>query len=321
MKLILCLAALFSFSYALTEREYHLAFFKWQQEHGKAYKSFAENKHRFSVFRANLDFINTHDSQAKGFTVALNRFADLTLEEFSAWANGMNVTKTVRSVSSKADATLPATWDWRTKGAVTAVKNQGQCGSCWSFSATGSTEGAHFLAGKALVALSEQNLVDCSVPQGNEGCNGGIMDQAFQYIISNKGIDTESSYPYTGTGPNTCEFNSANVGATLSSFHDIPTGDENALQAAVYKTPVSVAIDASHQSFQFYSGGVYNEPECSSTELDHGVLAIGYGTEGSDYWLVKNSWGPDWGLQGYIKMSRNAHNQCGIATAGSYPIV
>jgi cathepsin L len=148
------------------------------------------------------------------------------------------------------------------------------------------------------------------------------MDQAFQYIISNGGIDSEASYPYTATGPNQCMYNKANSKATLSSFKDVTSGSESALQAAVMSAPTSVAIDASHSSFQFYSGGVYNEPACSSTQLDHGVLAVGYGTEGGqDYWLVKNSWGTGWGMSGYINMSRNKNNQCGIATAASDPIV
>jgi len=149
------------------------------------------------------------------------------------------------------------------------------------------------------------------------------MDSAFTYVISNNGIDSEVSYPYSATGPNTCQYQVSNKVATISSFHDIPTGSESSLLTAVYQQPTSVAIDASHESFQFYNGGVYNEPECSSTQLDHGVLAIGFGTyQGStDYWLVKNSWGTSWGLQGYIMMSRNANNQCGIATAASYPIV
>jgi len=312
-----------AFAHALTEREYSEAYFKWQQKHPhKVYASLQETRHRFSIFRSNLDFINSHDAEAAGFTVALNEFADQTLEEFSRWACGMNITKTPSVYASQVHSGAPASWDWRTKGAVTHVKNQGQCGSCWSFSATGSTEGAHFLKAGKLVSLSEQNLVDCSVPEGNEGCNGGLMDQAFEYVIKNKGLDTEASYPYTATGPNPCKFNRATVGADLGSYHDIPSGNEMALLDAVYKTPVSVAIDASHASFQFYSGGVYNEPACSSTQLDHGVLAIGWGDyQGKAYWLVKNSWGSGWGLSGYIMMSRNANNQCGIATAASYPIV
>jgi len=148
------------------------------------------------------------------------------------------------------------------------------------------------------------------------------MDAAFQYIIRNKGIDTEKSYPYTATGPNNCKYQVADKGATLASFHDVKHGDEVALLNAVAKTPVSVAIDASHQSFQFYSHGIYYEPACSSTDLDHGVLAVGWGSEGGkDYWLVKNSWGSGWGDAGYIMMSRNRGNNCGIATAASYPIV
>jgi len=284
------------------------------------YASLLEHRHRFSIFRDNLDFVNGHDSEAKGYTVALNQFADQTGEEFSRWACGMKVTAEYSEVE-EIEVNAPASWDWRSKGAVTGVKNQGQCGSCWSFSSTGSTEGVHFLKTNKLVSLSEQNLVDCSTAEGNQGCQGGLMDQAFTYIIKNNGIDTEASYPYTATGPNQCQFNRANVGATLSSFHDIPSGSESSLLEAVYGRPTSVAIDASHQSFQFYSGGVYYEPACSSTQLDHGVLAVGYGTEsGKDYWLVKNSWGAAWGSAGYIKMSRNRNNNCGIATAASYPI-
>jgi len=294
--------------------------------HTKNYASQAEHDMRFEIFQANHKFITEFPAH-RGFSVAHNEYSDLSNVEFRARFNGLNITKKPAVVAHSPRLTLkssvPTNWDWRTKGAVTGIKNQGQCGSCWSFSSTGSMEGAWFLKKGTLVSLSEQNLIDCSVAQGNEGCQGGLMDQAFQYVITNNGIDTEASYPYTATGPNNCQYNVANRAATLTSFTDVTSGSESGLLTAVYGTPTSVAIDASQQSFQFYSGGVYNEPACSSTQLDHGVLAVGFGMyEGTTaYWLVKNSWGTSWGLNGYIMMSRNLNNQCGIATAASFPIV
>eukprot|EP01127_Copromyxa_protea_P008645 TRINITY_DN198_c0_g1_i1.p2 TRINITY_DN198_c0_g1~~TRINITY_DN198_c0_g1_i1.p2 ORF type:complete len:325 (+),score=81.65 TRINITY_DN198_c0_g1_i1:1-975(+) len=323
MKIALLLVAFFACSFALTDREYFLAFTKFKAEHGKQYDSNVEHNQRFEIFRANLDRVNKHNAANKGFTIGINKFSDQSSEEFTRWACGMDVTKTTfAATQTEVVVGAPKSWDWRSHGAVTHIKNQGQCGSCWSFSSTGSMEGAHYLATKKLVSLSEQNLIDCSTAQGNQGCNGGLMDQAFEYVISNKGIDTEESYPYTATGPNTCRYNKAHNATAISSYHDIPSGDENALLNAVLINPVSVAIDASHDSFQSYTGGVYYEPECSSQQLDHGVLLVGYGTEsGSDYWLVKNSWGTSWGIDGYIKMARNKNNNCGIASSASYPIV
>jgi len=190
----------------------------------------------------------------------------MTSTEFVSIFNGLNVSvyydESVHAIKSPSSPVQGYTVDWVSKGAVTGIKNQGQCGSCWSFSTTGSVEGVHFLSTGKLVSLSEQNLVDCSTSEGNDGCNGGLMDYAFQYIIKNHGIDTEASYSYSATGPDACRFKAADVGATITSYTDVASGNEAALATAVDKQPVSVAIDASHTSFQLYSSGVYYEPSC-----------------------------------------------------------
>jgi len=283
-----------------------------------------EENHRYGVFKQNLDFVNGWDAEARGFSVAINAFADLTSEEFSSLYNGINIHVDYEPVEENWPMMIQTTGDivnWNSKGAVTPIKDQGQCGSCWSFSATGSMEGAKFIKEGSLVSLSEQNLIDCSTAQGNDGCQGGLMDSAFDYVIANKGIDTEASYPYTTSGPNSCKFKPANIGDTISSYKDVMRGSESDLQTAVTQQPVSVAIDASHNSFQLYSSGIYYEPACSTSSLDHGVLAVGYGTDsaGKDYWVVKNSWGKNWGMSGYLQMSKNRSNNCGIATMASYP--
>jgi len=331
MKTFVALSCLLAFAAA-----YHLnagGHQEWEQfkaAHGKTYRSQEEENYRMGVFFSNKQNIDEHNRKyetgAVSYHMKMNRFGDLLTHEFAAMVNGYNQTlrgrHTYRATFVKPEGEVAESVDWRQKGAVTPVKDQAQCGSCWAFSTTGSLEGQTFLKKGKLVSLSEQNLVDCSGEYGNMGCNGGLMDYAFQYIKENGGIDTESSYPYEAYDDN-CRFNKANVGATDAGFTDIPQGDEDALKAAVATVgPISVAIDAGHMSFQFYSGGVYEESSCSSSMLDHGVLAVGYGSEnGKDYWLVKNSWGTSWGSEGYIKMTRNKNNQCGIASSASYPNV
>merc|ERR1711892_329758 len=184
------------------------------------------------------------------------------------------------------------------------------------------TEGAHFKATGTLVSLSEQNLVDCSKAEGNMGCHGGLMDQGFTYIIKNGGTDTEDSYKYTAKD-GTCTFNADNVGATISTCFDVPQQSEADLETAVASIgPISVAIDAHLRSFQLYKQGISHDKHCSSTRLDHGVLAVGYNNDDSGkYWIVKNSWGETWGDQGYIHMIKDKKNACGIATVASYPVV
>eukprot|EP01100_Stratorugosa_tubuloviscum_P012560 TRINITY_DN59_c0_g1_i5.p1 TRINITY_DN59_c0_g1~~TRINITY_DN59_c0_g1_i5.p1 ORF type:complete len:342 (-),score=177.31 TRINITY_DN59_c0_g1_i5:87-1112(-) len=331
---VILIIALFSIiccaSAIRSEAEYSGLFRSWVAANHKVYDSVEEAQRRYNIFRTHVDFVDSWDVDARGFSVGLNRYADMSNDEFRATVNGFsnsgrNLSATIHSVSGTTTTALPDTVDWRQKGAVTHVKDQGQCGSCWSFSTTGSIEGQLGVSNPSkMVGLSEQELVDCS-RNGNFGCNGGLMDNAFTWIASNK-IESESSYPYVSgktKQAGTCQKGAAGhvTIAGLSGHKDVTSGSESALQDAVANVgPVSVAIDASHTSFQLYTSGVYYEPKCSSTQLDHGVLAVGYGTlSGTPYWLVKNSWGTSWGQQGYIYMSRNKNNNCGIATQASYP--
>jgi len=302
--------------------------------HNKEYTSDAEESLRKEIFQSNVARIEEHNQKFEAgketYKQGVNQFTDMLREEVKATMNGYQ--SSLKSKAKKVfvadkDGILPGTVDWREEGVVTDVKNQGQCGSCWAFSTTGSTEGQHALSTGTLVSLSEQQLVSCSYRYGNLGCNGGLMDSAFQYIIDNGGIESEDDYPYVSIFGNShfqdCAAGDEPYAATLSSYVDVDQGDEDALKQAVATIgPVSVAIDASQSSFMSYTSGVYYDAGCSSTELDHGVLVVGYGTEdGEAYWLVKNSWKSSWGEDGYIKMSRNRDNNCGIASQASYPVV
>lgn len=309
-------------------REFKLKF-------GKFYPKKHEESGRYFIWKQHLKEILEHNNNADNkFKKGINQYSDLTHQEFREQMGGCfklpkhilegNVTEgSTWLPPSHVD--IPDTVDWRTEGYVTAVKNQGQCGSCWSFSSTGSLEGQTFKKTGRLPDLSEQNLVDCTKSYGNEGCRGGWMDNSFKYIRDNHGIDSESGYPYYARELGYCYYNVKYNTATDTGFYDLPSGDENALKIAVATVgPISIAIDATHPSFTSYRSGVYIEPLCGNglANLDHAVLIVGYGTEnGEDYWLVKNSWATTWGDAGYIKMARNRNNQCGVATKASYPLV
>jgi len=217
---------------------------------------------------------------------------------------------------------LPESVDWRKEGAVVGVKDQASCGSCWAFSAISAVEGINKIVTGDLISLSEQELVDCDTSY-NEGCNGGLMDYAFEFIISNGGIDSEEDYPYKGIDGR-CDQNRKNAKVvTIDDYEDVPAYDEWALQKAVANQPIAVAIEGGGREFQLYEYGVFTG-RCG-TALDHGVAAVGYGTEnGKDYWIVRNSWGGSWGEQGYIRLERNLASsragKCGIAIEPSYPI-
>ncbi|KAA8523326.1 hypothetical protein F0562_009749 [Nyssa sinensis] len=301
-----------------------LSFARFAHRYEKKYETVEEMKLRFSIFSENLKLIRSHNKKGLLYTLAVNQFADWTWEEFHRHRLGaaQNCSATTKGNHKLADVVLPETKDWREEGIVSPVKDQGHCGSCWTFSTTGALEAAYTQAFGKGISLSEQQLVDCAFAFNNFGCNGGLPSQAFEYIKYNGGLDTEEAYPYTGKDGK-CRYSAQNVGVQVLDSVNITLGAEDELKHAVaIVRPVSVAFEVVN-GFRFYEQGVYTSNTCGSTPMDvnHAVLAVGYGVEnGVPYWLIKNSWGDNWGDNGYFKMEMGK-NMCGIATCASYPVV
>jgi len=309
----------------------------WHKKFGRNYASEAEEAHRYGIFLDNLWNIADTNSRGLSYKLKLNQFADLTTEEFRLKVHGksgsclrqedkLNLRKGKTAKELEVDPkslNVPASVDWTTQGVVTPVKNQGDCGSCWAFSTTGSLECDYAIKTGSLVSLSEQQLVDCSGSYGNYGCDGGWYYYAWNYNQAEGGLCTETEYPYTGVD-GTCKQTTCGTKYTTNDLYtSVTADDDSALEIAAATGCVSVAIEADQFAFQYYSSGILNGT--CGTNIDHAVLVVGYGTDnGQEYWKVKNSWGTDWGEEGYVLICRNCNangneGECGINMYPAYP--
>ena len=302
---------------------------------GKVYASDAERAQRIKNFAATLAQIEKHNGRSDvTYSLGVNQFSDWTDDEFMEFFNlgGMkgqqecSATKLRKEKKNVhlASVTPPARRDWRDANIVSPVKNQGHCGSCWTFSTTGALEAHWKQTTGQWVSLSEQQLVDCAQNYDNHGCSGGLPSHAFEYIMENGGLDTERGYPYLAADGKKCNFRKRSVGAKVTGVVNITQFDEQELQVAVGTVgPVSVAFQVA-SDFRSYAGGVYTSTVCGNQpkDVNHAVLAVGYDVDanGKKYWIIKNSWGEQWGLQGYFWMERGK-NMCGVSDCASYPIV
>eukprot|EP00602_Paraphysomonas_sp_CaronLab_P010422 CAMPEP_0185024026 /NCGR_PEP_ID=MMETSP1103-20130426/6903_1 /TAXON_ID=36769 /ORGANISM="Paraphysomonas bandaiensis, Strain Caron Lab Isolate" /LENGTH=338 /DNA_ID=CAMNT_0027556869 /DNA_START=40 /DNA_END=1056 /DNA_ORIENTATION=+ len=334
-RIILASAGLALAGANLHERHfYEEKFFDWLQEHKVEVKNGEHFIHMLQNFANNHDLIETTNSQNLSYTLGHNKFSHMSFEEWQAHVRlGLGKpnhppAESIHEAPADVNA-LPSSVDWEAAGAVTPVKDQGNCGSCWSFSATGALEGAYEIKYGNLESFSEQELVSCDYSiLGDHGCNGGLMDNAFDWVKKNGGLCSESDYPYTSgtTGENgDCKPHAScdNSKLAVKSYTDVQTNSDSALMSALVKQPVSVAIQANQPAFQLYKSGVLTGT--CGTNLDHGVLAVGYGTwtDGTDYYKVKNSWSSSWGMDGYVLIERGVSQkggQCGILMGPpSYP--
>jgi C1A family cysteine protease len=299
----------------------------WKNVHNKEYNFIKEESARFAIFVENYKKIIDHNSKNEDVKLGLNRFGDLTVEEFKSLHSGCYQSNTERVQNQQAQQfrqklnpyhqidyrvlNLPDSVDWRQKGAVTDVKNQEQCGSCWAFSTTGALESLHYINSGQLLSFSEQQIVDCDKTDG--GCEGGLPAQAFEYT-ANAGVETEQDYPYQAADGK-CQYDQSKAIIVNSGQKSVKAQDVNALKAALVVQPVSIGIEADQNTFQFYKSGVLKSG-CGDN-LDHAVLAVGYTTiNGDEAFIVKNSWGSDWGVGGYVYISTDAKANGGNGVCG-----
>lgn len=310
------------------------AFGDFKSKFNKNYGSLEEElkaKQNYIANRAKVLAFNDGSGLPSTFIQKLNGFADMVSEQFNKAFNGFGKQGKAEKPTGKGEefkppaTTIPTEVDWTKKGGVTPVKSQKLCAGCWAFAAAGALEGQNFRKTGKLVEVSPQHLIDCTSKYGNNGCTGGLTNPAYEYIKENKGVNSLSGYPFEAKNGQ-CRYKKENDVVSDKGFAFIDEGSEKHLEAAVATLgPVSAAMDAGNESFQFYSEGVYYEPKCQNSvdKLNHAVLVVGYGVEpdGKKYWLVKNSYGPDWGIGGYFKLAKDKGNHCGIATYASYPLV
>lgn len=318
MKFALASALLASAALAIEAQD--IDFINFVAKHGKSYKSLEEYAKRAELFKNTVHFINEHNAVERTYKLGVNLFSDWTDAEYSKLlgykpGNRNSEAKIVKY----SPYVLPTTVDWIAAGAVTPVKNQGSCGSCWTFSTTGALEGANFIASGTLLSFSEQQLIDCD-PQNN-GCGGGDSFLAYEYFQSSY-VETETQYPYVGAN-GVCQYNStSNTGVLVTDWTTVTPRDAEQMKAALAEAPLSVNLDAS-AVFKSYTSGVFADPLCGN-QHNHAVLAVGYGvdSDGTEYWVVKNSWGTGWGEGGYIRMAIvEGDGICGVQMHPLKPVV
>jgi len=310
-------------------------FAAFKQRYHKSYRNPDEEQHRAGVYEQNLKFIRKFNEESSSFSVAMNHFGDLTSDEFAAFYTGVDnefaalytgVDKSPRSSLEQTDIFSyispidpPVSVDWRNNSIITPVKNQGRCNCSWAIASSGALEGVYALTTGVLQGLSAQQLIDCD--PWNHGCADGIIEKTYLYLF-NTGLELETDYPFTAS-QGSCKLKGPPSNYTIKMYVSVNPGEEYTLMVAVANFgPVAATIDASQPSFQFYESGVYYDRSCSREILTQGVLIVGYGTEtDNDYWIVRNSWGTSWGMEGYMHLARNRRNMCGISTRASYPIL